>query len=203
MQKGVEQERVQRSVQAASILHSDGDAMDIAVVDGRIVGVRGRAADPVNRGRLEPKNPFQPAGERLTRPTEAAARPQGTAPRGVRLGHRDAARRHPFAQSAQAPRPVGLVPTDNGRCKTLTVTQPPPCMRANDSLAYAARMATRDDLHRMVEQLSPETWDEAAAALRQYVPGDSAEPSHPRPVGVRTETPADLSTLIDDSCTPF
>jgi anaerobic selenocysteine-containing dehydrogenase len=31
------------------MLHSNGDAMDIAVRDGRIVGVRGREADRVNR----------------------------------------------------------------------------------------------------------------------------------------------------------
>ncbi|WP_436845972.1 hypothetical protein [Streptomyces tibetensis] len=43
-------------MQAASLLHSNGDAMDIAVREGRIVGVRGRAADRVNRGRLGPKD---------------------------------------------------------------------------------------------------------------------------------------------------
>lgn len=63
---------VQRWVQAASILHSDGDAMDIAVADGRMVGVRGREADRVNRGRLGPKDLFgwQANGsrDRLTRP---------------------------------------------------------------------------------------------------------------------------------------
>jgi hypothetical protein len=32
---GVEPDAVQRWVQSASILHSDGDAMDIAVADGR------------------------------------------------------------------------------------------------------------------------------------------------------------------------
>jgi hypothetical protein len=43
---------------SASILHSNGDALDIAVKDGRIVGVRGRADDRVNRGRLDPKDLF-------------------------------------------------------------------------------------------------------------------------------------------------
>ncbi|MDF5752802.1 hypothetical protein [Spongiactinospora sp. TRM90649] len=43
-------------VPSASILHSNGDAMDIAVKDGRVVGVRGRAADRVNHGRLDPKD---------------------------------------------------------------------------------------------------------------------------------------------------
>ncbi|MFC8423356.1 molybdopterin-dependent oxidoreductase [Streptomyces sp. NPDC057236] len=42
-------------MRSASILHSNGDALDIAVRDGRIVGVRGRAVDRVNRGRLGPK----------------------------------------------------------------------------------------------------------------------------------------------------
>jgi anaerobic selenocysteine-containing dehydrogenase len=53
---GVNAEDVQRWVPTASLLHSNGDAMDIAVIDGRIVGVRGRAADRVNHGRLGPKD---------------------------------------------------------------------------------------------------------------------------------------------------
>jgi anaerobic selenocysteine-containing dehydrogenase len=47
---------VDRWVQSASVLHSNGDAMDIAVKDGRIVGVRGRAVDRINHGRLDPKD---------------------------------------------------------------------------------------------------------------------------------------------------
>ena len=43
-------------VQTASLLHSNGDAIDIAVRDGRMVGVRGREVDRVNRGRLGPKD---------------------------------------------------------------------------------------------------------------------------------------------------
>ena len=39
---GLEPEQVRAWVRSASLLHSDGDAMDIAVADGRIVGVRGR-----------------------------------------------------------------------------------------------------------------------------------------------------------------
>src|SRR4051794_40015227 len=69
---GVREGDVERWVQAASLLHSNGDAMDIAVRDGRIVGVRGRAVDRVNRGRLGPKDLFGwQAGaspDRLTRP---------------------------------------------------------------------------------------------------------------------------------------
>ncbi|TQK42620.1 molybdopterin dinucleotide binding protein [Streptomyces sp. SLBN-118] len=63
---------VERWVQTASILHSDGDAMDVAVRDGRMVGVRGRAQDRVNRGRLGPKDLFawqaNGSGDRLARP---------------------------------------------------------------------------------------------------------------------------------------
>ena len=40
---GVAADDVERWVPSASLLHSNGDAMDIAVSGGRIVGVRGRA----------------------------------------------------------------------------------------------------------------------------------------------------------------
>jgi hypothetical protein len=53
--EGVGPEDVQRWAKSASLLHSNGDAMDIAVVDGRIVGVRGRADGRVNHGRLGPR----------------------------------------------------------------------------------------------------------------------------------------------------
>lgn len=70
--EGVAPEQVQRWVQSASLLHSNGDAMDIAVRDGRMVGVRGRADDRVNRGRLGPKDLYgwqaDTSAERLTRP---------------------------------------------------------------------------------------------------------------------------------------
>ncbi|MBQ0904207.1 molybdopterin oxidoreductase family protein [Micromonospora sp. U21] len=63
---------VDRWAQSASVLHSNGDAMDIAVAGGRIVGVRGRAADRVNRGRLDPKDLYgwqaNHSADRLTRP---------------------------------------------------------------------------------------------------------------------------------------
>ena len=44
-----------RWVQSACVLCSNGCALDIAVKGGRIVGVRGRAVDAVNKGRLGPK----------------------------------------------------------------------------------------------------------------------------------------------------
>jgi ferredoxin-nitrate reductase len=70
--EGVAESEVERWVQAASILHSNGDGIDIAVKNGQIVGVRGRAADRVNHGRLDPKDLYgwQANGspDRLTRP---------------------------------------------------------------------------------------------------------------------------------------
>ncbi|MGV9413129.1 molybdopterin oxidoreductase family protein [Nocardia sp. NPDC003693] len=53
---GVGVEDVERWVPSASVLHSNGDAFDIAVRGDRIVGVRGRGHDRVNRGRLDPKD---------------------------------------------------------------------------------------------------------------------------------------------------
>jgi len=43
-------------VPTASLLHSNGDAMDIAVKDGLIVGVRGIATDRVDHGCLDVKD---------------------------------------------------------------------------------------------------------------------------------------------------
>lgn len=57
LEPGVEEREVSW-VQSASVLHSNGDGLDIAVRDGRIVGVRGRAVDRVNHGRLDPKDLF-------------------------------------------------------------------------------------------------------------------------------------------------
>ncbi|MGW8990973.1 molybdopterin oxidoreductase family protein [Streptomyces zhihengii] len=72
LRDGVRPETVDTWSQAASILHSDGDAMDIAVVDGQIAGVRGRAVDRVNRGRLGPKDLYgwqaNASPDRLTSP---------------------------------------------------------------------------------------------------------------------------------------
>src|SRR3954453_19153747 len=42
-------------VQATCLLCSNGCACDIGVKDGKIVGVRGREVDAVNRGRMGPK----------------------------------------------------------------------------------------------------------------------------------------------------
>ncbi|KXJ87864.1 hypothetical protein Micbo1qcDRAFT_124009 [Microdochium bolleyi] len=44
-----------RWVQSACVLCSNGCGLDIGVKDGKVVGVRGRAVDRVNKGRLGPK----------------------------------------------------------------------------------------------------------------------------------------------------
>ena len=63
---------VERWVQSACVLCSNGCGMDIGVSNGRIVGVRGRAVDRVNRGRLGPKGLYgwqaNNSPDRLTRP---------------------------------------------------------------------------------------------------------------------------------------
>ncbi|MCV7198482.1 molybdopterin oxidoreductase family protein [Mycobacterium angelicum] len=70
--EGVRAEAVDRWVQSAAVLHSNGDGLDIAVKDDRIVGIRGRSVDRVNRGRLDPKDMFgwqaNAAKDRLTSP---------------------------------------------------------------------------------------------------------------------------------------
>ena len=100
---GVAADDVERWVQSASLLHSNGDAMDIAVHGGRIVGVRGRADDRVNRGRLGPKDLFgwqaNASPDRLTQPLirRAAAAPG-------RLGHRDGRSRSALPRAARRAR---------------------------------------------------------------------------------------------------
>jgi anaerobic selenocysteine-containing dehydrogenase len=71
VEPGVDERQV-RWAQSACVLCSNGCGVDIAVHDGRIVGVRGRADDRVNHGRLGPKGLFgwqaNNAPDRLTRP---------------------------------------------------------------------------------------------------------------------------------------
>jgi anaerobic selenocysteine-containing dehydrogenase len=72
LEAGVGEEEVDEWVQTASILHSNGDALDIGVRDGRMVGVRGRPVDRVNKGRLDPKDLYgwqaNNSEDRLTKP---------------------------------------------------------------------------------------------------------------------------------------
>jgi ferredoxin-nitrate reductase len=62
----------ERWVQSACVLCSNGCGLDIGVSGGRIVGVRGRVADRVSRGRLGPKGlnawVANNSEDRLTRP---------------------------------------------------------------------------------------------------------------------------------------
>jgi ferredoxin-nitrate reductase len=70
--EGVAEQDVDRWVQSTCVLCSNGCGLDIAVRDGRMVGVRGRAQDRVNQGRLGPKGLFgwqaNLSPDRLTRP---------------------------------------------------------------------------------------------------------------------------------------
>lgn len=63
---------MERWVPSACVLCSNGCAMDVAVTDGRIVGVRGRAGERINHGRLGPKGLYgwqaNHARDRLTDP---------------------------------------------------------------------------------------------------------------------------------------
>jgi len=71
LERGVSPDEVEWFL-SASILHSNGDELDIAVKDDRIVGVRGDRESRVNRGRLGPKDLFgwqaNSSPDRLTNP---------------------------------------------------------------------------------------------------------------------------------------
>ena len=73
LEEGLAPHDVDRWVQSACLLCSNGCGADIAVKDGRMVGIRGRAGDTVNHGRLGPKGlygstPWASSPDRLTRP---------------------------------------------------------------------------------------------------------------------------------------
>jgi len=73
LEPGVGVSDVDRWVHSACLLCSNGCGCDIAVKDGRMVGVRGRATDVVNHGRLGPKGlygstPWAGSPDRLTQP---------------------------------------------------------------------------------------------------------------------------------------
>jgi anaerobic selenocysteine-containing dehydrogenase len=65
-------ETPERWVQSACVLCTNGCGLEIGVKDNHIVGVRGRADDPVNRGRLGPKGLHgwvaNSSADRLTQP---------------------------------------------------------------------------------------------------------------------------------------
>jgi anaerobic selenocysteine-containing dehydrogenase len=73
LDEGVAEEEVDRWVQSACVLCSNGCGCEIAVKDDRMVGIRGVATDVVNHGRLGPKGlygstPWASSPDRLTRP---------------------------------------------------------------------------------------------------------------------------------------
>ncbi|RZS82730.1 molybdopterin-dependent oxidoreductase iron-sulfur protein [Motilibacter rhizosphaerae] len=73
LEPGTGEDAVERWVPSACVLCSNGCGCEIAVAGGRMVGVRGRASDPVNLGRLGPKGlfastPWSHSRERLSRP---------------------------------------------------------------------------------------------------------------------------------------
>ena len=73
LEPGLRESDVDSWVQSACLLCSNGCGCDIAVKDGRMVGVRGRATDVVNHGRLGPKGLYGSTAwasspDRLTRP---------------------------------------------------------------------------------------------------------------------------------------
>jgi len=69
---GIAESDVDQWVQSASVLSSNGDALDIALKGGEIVGVRGRASDRINHGRLDVKDLYtwqaNHSPDRLTTP---------------------------------------------------------------------------------------------------------------------------------------
>ncbi|MFC0111281.1 hypothetical protein [Kibdelosporangium aridum] len=67
---GVQPEEGDTWVRTAAVLHSNGDGMDLAVKDGRIVGVRvvgvrGRADDRVNQRQARPEGLVRVAGQQF------------------------------------------------------------------------------------------------------------------------------------------
>ncbi|WP_169983297.1 molybdopterin oxidoreductase family protein [Microbispora sp. H10836] len=70
LEDGLAEQQVEHWVRAVSAAGWGGDAIDLAVRGGRVAGVRGRAGDRVNHGRLDPRewHAWQPHAERLTRP---------------------------------------------------------------------------------------------------------------------------------------
>jgi ferredoxin-nitrate reductase len=77
LDEGLEPEDVDTWVASACLLCSNGCGLDIAVKDGRMVGVRGRVEDRVNHGRLGPKGLFGWRGERVGRLTRPLVREAG------------------------------------------------------------------------------------------------------------------------------
>jgi ferredoxin-nitrate reductase len=74
---GVQDADVERWVRGACLLCSNGCGLEIAVADGRMVGVRGRAEDRINHGRLGPKGLYGWQGQQRERLTTPLVRDNG------------------------------------------------------------------------------------------------------------------------------
>lgn len=68
---------VDRWVRGACLLCSNGCGLEVAVKDGRMVGVRGRAGDRINHGRLGPKGLYGWQGQQHDRLTAPLVREGG------------------------------------------------------------------------------------------------------------------------------
>lgn len=74
---GITEADVEQWVRGACLLCSNGCGLEVAVVDGRIAGVRGRAGDRVNHGRLGPKGLYGWQGQQHDRLTTPLIRDNG------------------------------------------------------------------------------------------------------------------------------
>jgi ferredoxin-nitrate reductase len=77
LQEGLSDDDVEEWVSSACLLCSNGCGLDFAVREGRIVGVRGRADDRVNHGRLGPKGLYGWQGQQRDRLTTPLVRDGG------------------------------------------------------------------------------------------------------------------------------
>ena len=107
LEDGLEERDVERWVPSASVLHSNGDAIDFAVRDGRIVGRARPGARPGEPRPARSQGPVRLAGERLARPAHATARPRGRPAGRDRLGHRDGPDRRALEGAARRARRLG------------------------------------------------------------------------------------------------
>ncbi|BDH59428.1 molybdopterin oxidoreductase family protein [Tsukamurella sp. PLM1] len=74
---GIVESQVDRWVKGACLLCSNGCGVEVAVADGRIVGMRGRADDRINHGRLGPKGLYGWQGQQHDRLTTPLIRRDG------------------------------------------------------------------------------------------------------------------------------
>lgn len=74
---GIDEADVEKWVRGACLLCSNGCGLEVAVRDGRMVGVRGRAEDRINHGRLGPKGLYGWQGEQRDRLTTPLIREEG------------------------------------------------------------------------------------------------------------------------------